>query len=173
MISIRWSIHFSPAPLGKLYRPIPMASFALNWYYNGAGVFGYHFVNILIHCINGFLLYLVVLNLLQTPCLSGSYHGSEIHWIASLAAVFWALNPMHVQTVTYIVQRMASMAALFYLVGIYLYLQYRKASSVGSERIFLAASVVCYLTRRVSKENAVLFPISIYVLSQLLFLPFS
>ena len=46
-------------------------------------------------------------------------------FIATLGAALWAINPIHTQAVTYIVQRMAILAALFYILGIYLYLKGR------------------------------------------------
>ncbi len=106
---------------GKIYRPVPMASFAVNWYLGGANVIGYRAVNIAIHCINGMLVFLILVQLLQAPRLSGAYTRSEIHWAALLAALLWALNPVQTQAITYIVQRMAAMAGLFYLIGIYLF----------------------------------------------------
>jgi len=160
---------FFAGATGKLYRPIPMASFALNWYYSGAGVLGFHLVNIFVHCLNGLLLFVVVLSLLQTPRLSGIYSDSEMHWIALLASLFWALNPVQTQAVTYIVQRMASMAALFYLAGIYLYLRYKNTAFVGSRIAFLGATVASYLLAILSKENAALFPISIYLIETIFF----
>ena len=160
---------FFAGPSGKPYRPVTMASFALNWYFNGSEILGYRSVNILIHCFNGFLLYLVVLHLLQTPRLSGTYRSSQIHWIALLASVFWALNPMQTQAVTYIVQRMASMAALFFLLGIYSYLRYRNAASGGTGKWFMAGCIACYLLAILSKENAILFPISIYLVETIFY----
>lgn len=157
---------FFAGPTGKFYRPIPMASFALNWYFHGSEVFGYRLVNILIHCTNAVLLYLIVHLLLQTPRLSGAYNRVQIHWIAFINAVFWSLNPLQVQAVTYIVQRMASMAALFFLLGIYFFLHYRIFSSGAAKKRLLFGCVLSYLLAILSKENAVLFPLSIYVINQ-------
>jgi len=38
-------------------RPVANVSFALNYFFNGYNVVGYRFVNILIHIINGYLIY--------------------------------------------------------------------------------------------------------------------
>ena len=40
-----------------LYRPITMLTFAINWYFGGDDVSGYHLVNIGIHCVTAVLLY--------------------------------------------------------------------------------------------------------------------
>ena len=106
------------APGKRLYRPLPCLSFALNWYFNQDRVFGYHVVNLLIHFLSACFLYLCIQQILSTPILANKYQGQEI-FIAMLAALLWSLNPVQTQAVTYIVQRMASMAALFYIVSIY------------------------------------------------------
>lgn len=160
---------FFASASGTFYRPVPMVSFALNWYCSGAGVFGYHLVNIFIHCINGFLLYLVVLRLLQAPRLSSCYNNSEIHWIAFIVSVMWALNPIQTQAITYIVQRMASMAALFYMAGIYLYLRYKNAASMGLKGVFFVACAVSYSLSVLSKENAILFPFSVILIETIFY----
>jgi tetratricopeptide (TPR) repeat protein len=154
---------------GKIYRPVPMVSFALNWYFGGVDVVGYHIVNIVIHCINGFLLYLVIVQLLRTPRLSGIYTESEVYWAAFLASIFWALNPVQTQAVTYIVQRMASMAGMFYLFGIYLFLRYKTTTSAGLRISLVAAIVSSYLLAIFSKENAALFPLSLFLIQVIFF----
>ena len=153
----------------KLYRPVSMLSFALNWYIHGADLLGYHIVNIATHCMNALLLYLVALSLLRTPRLAGIHEDTDTHWIALIAALLWALNPVQTQAVTYIVQRMASLAALFYLTGVYLFLRYKRAASNRSRFAWGLAIGASYLLAILSKENAVLFPIGIFLIQATFF----
>jgi hypothetical protein len=108
----------------KLYRPLACLSFALNWYVGKDNLFGYHLVNIGIHFLTAFILFRTILYLLRSPNLKNRYRDRE-YFIALFSAVLWAVNPLQTQAVTYIVQRMASLAAMFYLVGIYLYVRGR------------------------------------------------
>ena len=55
------------------YRPIANISFALNYYFHQYNVFGYHCVNILIHILTGFFIYLFVKNTLSIPVLRQRY----------------------------------------------------------------------------------------------------
>ena len=119
----------------RLYRPIPCLTFAINWYFGKDRVFGYHVVNTLVHILTAYLLFLTILNLLKSPNLRNHYQGKE-HFVAFLTAVLWAINPVQVQAVTYIVQRMASMAAMFYILSIYFYVKTRQ-SEYPLGRIFL------------------------------------
>jgi len=98
-------------------RPVPMLSFALNYHFGRYDVLGYHLVNILVHAINAILLYLflrITLGLSPTPL----PHAS---WVAFFSALLWLVHPVQTQSVTYIVQRMNSMAALFYVLSLLLY----------------------------------------------------
>jgi protein O-mannosyl-transferase len=147
--------------LGKeIYRPVPMLTFALNWYVGKDKVFGYHVVNNMIHLVTTIFLFLTVLNLLMSPNLKGKYQGNE-YTIAFLAAILWAVNPIQTQAVTYIVQRMASLAALFYIIGIYFYLKIRRSAPGSHRLLFIAGCLLSFFLALGSKENAVTFPIAI------------
>jgi protein O-mannosyl-transferase len=147
--------------LGKeIYRPVPMLTFALNWYVGKDKVFGYHVVNNMIHLVTTIFLFLTVLNLLMSPNLKGKYQGNE-YTIAFLAAILWAVNPIQTQAVTYIVQRMASLAALFYIIGIYFFLKIRRSASGSHRLLFIAGCLLSFFLALGSKENAVTFPIAI------------
>ncbi len=146
-----------------MYRPVSCLTFALNWYFGKADVTGYHFINICIHFLTAFLLFITILNLFNTPVLRGKYQGNE-YLIALLAAVFWAINPIQTQAVTYIVQRMAMLATMFYILGIWAYIKAR-TSSYRSKRILLYAG--CFLScilAACSKENAVTLPLALLLI---------
>lgn len=112
-----------------LNRPLSNLSLALNWYFGKNSPVGYRIVNIIIHQLNALFLFLIIRGLLQTPNMAGRYRGQE-NSIALAATAMWALNPIQTQAVVYVVQRMASMSCLFYLVAIWGYMQAR-AAEVG------------------------------------------
>jgi tetratricopeptide (TPR) repeat protein len=157
-----------PVHAGKLYRPIPCLTFGLNWFLGRDNVTGYHIVNISIHVLAAFWLYLTILTLFQSPNLKGKYPGSE-YWIALLATVLWALNPIQTQAVTYIVQRMASMAAMFYILGIFFYVKGRLANSRLNSKLFYVGCLYCFVFAVLSKENAVMLPGSLFLVEVLFF----
>jgi protein O-mannosyl-transferase len=147
----------------KLYRPVACLTFALNWYFGGHDVFGYHLVNIVIHLLTACLLFLTMLQLLKTPNLAGKYHCRE-YWIAFIATALWTVNPIQTQAVTYIVQRMASMAALFYILSVFFYLQFR-LSHKSTARIFsLLSCVLGYALALGSKENSITLPVALFLI---------
>jgi protein O-mannosyl-transferase len=152
----------------RLFRPVSMFSFALNWYIGKDNVLGYHIVNNIIHLMSTFFLFLTVLNLFMSPNLKGKYQGNE-YVIAFFSAVLWAVNPVQTQAITYIVQRMASLAVLFYIMGIYFYLKARLSPTDNKRFVFMAGCLLSFVFALGSKENTVTFPLSLAIIEILFF----
>ena len=108
-------------------RPIGNITFALNYYFHGYDLKGYHIVNIIIHILNTILLYLffnmtMVLNESKghpfdiqkskekntNSLLFKDYQLKDHYQIPLFAALIWLVHPLHTQSVTYIVQRLNS-----------------------------------------------------------------
>jgi tetratricopeptide (TPR) repeat protein len=163
-----WNTFFTEQESGKneLYRPLPCLSFALNWYVGQDETFGYHVVNVLIHLISSLFLYLATYNLLFTPGMKDRYRPVEARSIALLSTVLWVINPVQTQAITYIVQRMASMAAMFYIMGIYCFLRARTEQSDNRRMaiLFYVGCLASYLGAFLSKENAIMLPLSLCLL---------
>jgi len=149
---------------GKFYRPIACLSLALNWYAGQDKVFGYHIVNWLIHVGTSWLLYLTITALFKTPRVQNKLPPQQVSFIAITATLFWALNPVQTQAVTYIVQRMASMAAFFSLLAIFFYLHGRLSNSAHNRHNFFAASAISYIFAILSKENSIITPLTIPII---------
>ena len=145
---------------GKLYRPVACLSFALNYYFGGTGVYGYHLINLIIHFLSSIFLFLFVYHTLNLPILEARY-GPNSYFIALLSAVLWAINPVQTQAVTYVVQRMTSMAGLFCIMAMYFYLKGRTSAPklLSGTHYFLC--IVCGILALGSKENAVMLPMVI------------
>ena len=142
----------------NVYRPAVMFSFAMNWYFGQSDVIGYHVVNIGIHVAAAFFLFLSIYHLLSTPNVRERYRNSR-YAIALLSAVLWGIHPIQTQAVTYIVQRMASMAGMFFIAAIYTYLKARLVSERFKKAAFSAASLLLFVLAVLSKENAIMLPL--------------
>ena len=145
---------------GKLYRPVACLSFALNYYFGGTGVYGYHLINLIIHFLSSIFLFLFVYHTLNLPILEARY-GPNSYFIALLAAVLWAINPVQTQAVTYVVQRMTSMAGFFCIMAMYFYLKGRTSAPKPLSGTHYFLCVVCGILAIGSKENAVMLPMVI------------
>jgi len=122
-----FSIEGAASALG---RPLALFSFALQyqaWPHDPAA---FKAVNILLHLLNGCLSFWLAWLLARRLDLSEA--GAA--WAGLLTASLWLLNPMHISTVLYVVQRMAQLSALFTLVGLVLYVKGRLRLAAGSTR---------------------------------------
>jgi len=151
----------------KLYRPVVCLSFALNYYFGGTNVTGYHVVNLTVHFIASLFLFLFIHNMLKLPSMRMKY-GNSAYPIALLATVLWAINPVQIEAVTYVVQRMTSMAGMFYIMALYFYLKGRTAEQESVKNASFVLCLFCGVLSIGSKENAVMLPISILILDLIL-----
>jgi hypothetical protein len=106
---------------------------ALNYYFHGLDLAGYHLVNILIHLAAGIFLYMflrITLSLQQ-----GRQHLEHAVWLPFAAAMIWLVHPLHVQSVSYIIQKMNSLAAMFYILSMLLYVKARLARGMGKQSV--------------------------------------
>ena len=60
---------------------------------------------------------------------------NQSFWVALATSLLFVSHPIQTQAVTYIAQRFASLAALFYLLAVVLYLKWRLASSETRSRL--------------------------------------
>ena len=160
--NIKKTFHASWDGKGKLYRPAACLSFALNYYFGGTDVYGYHIVNLAIHFMASFFLFLFIHHTLNLPFLKARY-GPYAYSIALFSTVFWALNPIQTQAVTYIVQRMAIMAAMFYMMAMYFYLKGKISQRNSSKFIHYLLCFICGIMAIGSKENALMLPIILLI----------
>jgi tetratricopeptide (TPR) repeat protein len=159
--NIKRTFFADPYVEGKFYRPVVCLSFALNYYIGGNGVFGYHIVNLIVHFLSSIFLFLFIHRTLNLPLLKSKY-GENSYLIALLAAVLWTINPVQTQAVTYVVQRMASMAGMFYIMSMYFYLKGRTSARRPLKATHYLVCLVCGILALGSKENSIMLPVSIF-----------
>ncbi len=142
-------------------RPVANLSIALTYYFHEYRVAGYHAGNLLIHLVSGFLLYLLVKATLRVrPGETGDTAGE---WVPFCAASVWLLHPVQIQSVTYIIQRMTSMASLFYLLSMLLYVRARRAGNVRAKWALFAGCAASGLLSLGTKEIAATLPFFIFL----------
>ena len=165
--SIKRTFFSAPGAPHDVYRPISGLSFALNYYFGGLEVQGYHLLNVFIHVVASVFLFLFVYHTLNLPTLAGKY-AAQAFTIALLATAFWAIHPIQTQAITYIVQRMASLAGMFYIMSMYFYSKARTSEKRKRGHLFFLASLVSFLLSLGSKQNGVLLPLSLIFYEALL-----
>ena len=106
-------------------RFITYLTLAVNYYFHRLEVFGYHVANLAIHLLNTILVYFFVSLIFKTPALEKNPLTSQRQWISLFSALIFAAHPVQTQAVTYIIQRAASLATLFYLGAVVFYFHWK------------------------------------------------
>jgi len=147
-------------------RWFPLITFAINRSLGGFNVTGFHVVNLLIHLSVGIVIYVLT----ATTIASFGSNSSRRYSLAPfVAALVFVLHPLHTQSVTYIVQRMTSLATLGYLASILFYVKAVGAGE-GNDRtdhrfrwFAYVAALVCALLAMGSKEISFTLPLMVVV----------
>jgi tetratricopeptide (TPR) repeat protein len=174
-------------------RIVSFITFGLNYYVDQYNVVGYHLVNILIHLFNGLLLFFLIRIILSlTNHQNNRYiaenttekQSSRDDYIAIFATGLWLLNPIQIFSVTYTVQRMNSLAAMFSMLSLLSYIRTRGITFRGEQKkqsalkplsrylitlFFILLTFIFAIFAILSKQNAILLPIFI-ILFELYFL---
>lgn len=157
-------------------RYVGLLSFALNHEIHGLGVAGYHAVNLLVHLLAALSVYWLLFLTFQTPLASAALQGDGVNgpglrrWIPLFTALLFVSHPIQTQAVVYIVQRFASLATLFYLLSLILYIKARGSESSRKKRYaYYAASLAAAVLAMRTKEIAFTLPLMVMVYEFLFF----
>ncbi|WP_020485053.1 tetratricopeptide repeat protein [Methylomonas sp. MK1] len=159
-----WSANTS----GPFKRPLASLSFALNYFYAGQQFdpIPFKLTNIGIHAINSYLVFLLACSLFKAALLD-----APVRKLAFLSALIWAVHPLQLTSVLYVVQRMNSMACMFMLSGFLVFLKGRLQLEKPAGVLFMVLGCVLGTGLGVlSKENALLLPLLMFV-SEVTLLP--
>lgn len=164
-------VYVLEAPHPSSRRKLANLSFAFNYLWCGLETRCYHIVNIGIHAASSILAFVFFFQLLGTGWLGRKY-GNQRFGVAWAAAMLWAVHPININAVTYIVQRMTSMAGMFGLLSLNCWLPARKSFREGWNWQFLGWSgggILFWVLGLLSKENLILLPLLILVTEVFLF----
>jgi tetratricopeptide (TPR) repeat protein len=129
------------------YAPVHLLSYMLDHALWGLHPGGYHLTNLLLHGLNGILLYGLIFRLI--PSRQAAWSG----------AALFLLHPVQVESVVWISQRKNLLAMFFFLLAWACYLAYRHTGT-GKGRLWYAASLAALLLSLLSKSVAVIFPVA-------------
>jgi len=126
------------------YRPVVTFSYFLDYAIWSLNPSGYHLTNVILHTINCFLLYAVVLRLVR------------IRPVALLSAVLFSMHPCVTETVNAISYREDILAALFIFLSCLCLI-------LSGKKVYYALSLLSYLLSLFSKETAIVMPLFIFL----------
>jgi tetratricopeptide (TPR) repeat protein len=151
-----------------------MMSFALNHIASGYELRGFHLVNIAIHILSGVLVYFLARRIVR---LAGGLRGqpevpggeAAVATLSALTALLFVAHPVQTQAVTYIVQRMTSMAGMFYLLALLLYIAGRERRAGRARAGLWIGCAASGLLAFGSKQTAAPLPVAILLVEWFFF----
>lgn len=141
--------------------------FWINFEYFGLDVLPYHIVNVFIHMLAGVSIFFLTKELAKSMRVSSD--EKYLNTMACLVALLFVLHPLQSQGVTYIVQRLTSQVAVFYIASLLFYLRARSTSTLGPKLSFLFFSVLFAVGAFFTKQNSFTLPLAILLCEWLVF----
>ena len=136
-------------------RPLANVSFALNYALSGMRLPPLHWTNLALHLAAGLLLMALLRRTLLLPRFAGR-HRQTADGVALVAALLWVLHPVQTESVTYLVQRVESLAGLLLLLMLYALLRAHLAERPFAWR---ALAVFACGLGMLSKETMAVAPV--------------
>jgi hypothetical protein len=133
----------------RSYRPFISLSFFTDAAMFGLHFAGYHVTNIVMFATCAIFVSLIALEL------TGMYGNRSRASVAVWAGLLFAVDPLHVESVTWIIGRVDLLCSVFYFASVFCFLRFRLAR----DRVFLIASLLCFFIALGSKEMAVTLPL--------------
>lgn len=97
-----WRASSLEVPGPDIYRPVFMVSYMIDYYLFGSSPVGFHLVNLIIHCLNVLLLFLLAIQFFPIG-------------LAAVGTMVFAIHPITVEAVTWIACRADLLSTLFAL----------------------------------------------------------
>ena len=135
---------------GSFYRPLQILSYRWEYLWWQINPTGYHLTNVLLHCLNGCLVFLLCVQLLQHVPAAG------------VAAAWFLVQPVHTEAVTYISGRADLLALTFILLSLLAYWS-ATARSDKTELWMTCVSLACFVLALLSRESALITPALIFL----------
>jgi hypothetical protein len=140
------------AGFGGGIRPLLKFSYTLNWML-GTGTVAFHLTNLFIHLTNAYLVYW-----LARAYTRQQWQRDSLRHVPLLAALLFAVHPVHTEAVSYICGRSSSLMTLFYLAAL---LSYVVGRTRGNRLYIYGVTPLLFVLALAAKETAITFPLAL------------
>ena len=147
-------------------RPLLMLTFIANYRLGGFGdSFGFHLVNVVLHCLNALLLWRFLAALFAAGRLKDLVPDSARPMLVHGVPLLFLTSPVLTESVAYVSSRSEVLAGTFYIAALWVF-----ASRLRARRPWLAAFLVVFLfvCSFMSKQDKITLPFAIVLLDYLL-----
>ena len=155
-----------PASGQRQYRPMRTLTLAVDYFFWKENPFGYHLTNLILHMINVMLVFLLstmLVHRLSGPpipgdTVAGPLPADTMRYLPLLTALFFAVHPVHTESVTFVKNRSELLASMFCLAALPFFIWYCTLTGGWARRLFATGCLACFAAALLSKETALVLP---------------
>ena len=144
---------FTTLQVQGLYHPLTLMSLAFDYQLAADSPWLFHAHNLLLHVFNTMLVFWLVLKL------------GEHKLVAGICAVFFAIHPMHVESVAWVSERKDVLYTFYFLLTLILYVHY--IGSPTHRRRYYFAALICFLLSLLAKGMAVTLSVILILIDRM------
>jgi protein O-mannosyl-transferase len=148
-LSLKSIKHYFEKTSVGMYQPLAETIFSIEYHFAGLNPMVYHFTNLIFHLVNTILVFYLIL------ILSGKIS------VASFVCLFFAIHPMHVESVAWLSELKDVLYTSLYLGGLVAYIYYLKNHLKFK---YIIISFLLFFLSLLSKSAAVTFPVLLLLL---------
>ncbi|MEI6555710.1 MAG: tetratricopeptide repeat protein [Paludibacter sp.] len=131
------------------YQPITMMLYAVEYFAGNGSPQIFHGMNIVIHLINSYLVFVLIREI-----------SPKNSVVALITAAFFAIHPMHIESVAWVSELKDVLYSFFFLLGLIQYCRF----IVNNQTKLLVYTFIFFLLSCLSKSAAVIFPLIMLLL---------
>ena len=152
-------------PLIRSGRPLLYASYIANHRLTGFDPFSFHLTNILLHCLNAFLLWRFLAALLTADRVGGLLDSHWRQFVIYAVPLLFLTSPIQTESVAYISSRSEVLGATFYLSAMWVF-----AGPLRTKRPWMTAFLVMFLFAAAvtCKQDKLTLPLVILLMDYLI-----
>lgn len=138
-------------------RPLMWFTLAVNYWWHGLDVWGYHAVNVCLHVSCMLLTFGILRRTMLLPYWKGSFDNRSAAVTAGVMTALWGVHPLLTETVVYVSQRMELLSGLFYLLTLYFSIRAWDSKAIVLHVAAVASAAIGLL----AKEQVASAPIAV------------
>ncbi len=144
------------------YRPVVTFTYFMDYALYDLRPWGYHLTNILLHAVNGVLLYILLSLIIYPTNVADDKHSIKLRLLSNpvlIIALLFVTNPILTEAVNAISYREDLLVFLFFMATLIIYIILKAADSLFAKTMLYLLSCFTYLLALFSKEMSVTLPL--------------
>ncbi len=156
------------------WHPLTWLSHSIDYALFGLNPSGHHLTSSILHGINTFLVFLLVLQLMirertmghkaSSPSTASRQHQAQALIAAAVTALLFGIHPVHVESVAWAAERKDVLCAFFFLLTLCAYCVYASTADTGKRRAWFTGCLALFAAALMAKPMAITLPLVLLLL---------